>query len=228
MRSAVLALREALARDPFLLEAQGLLARLASESGRTEEAIERAHLLLRIEPEMQWHVRVVLARIAADRGDREEMEQNLAGADRDAGGRRIALVTRVSYASFYRDAEVARTVLATLDASEDWAWREPIRRFLRHLTGEQPLAWDDPIVGALLRPDAPERARATASLVHAEILAALDAPAEPILDSLEDAGRSTLDLAWIDASPNFARIRESPRYARVRAQVAARVAEVWA
>ncbi|MCZ7680637.1 MAG: protein kinase [Sandaracinaceae bacterium] len=67
-RSAVLALREALARDPFLLEAQGLLARLASESGRTEEAIERAHLLLRIEPEMQWHVRVVLARIAADRG----------------------------------------------------------------------------------------------------------------------------------------------------------------
>ena len=96
MRNSVRAFREAIERDPFLAESHVYLARILTDAGRDEEAVERAHLALRLDPTLT-PARWALARVALFEGP-DGVEDLLREVEQYAPGAYITMLFRVFHA----------------------------------------------------------------------------------------------------------------------------------
>jgi serine/threonine protein kinase/tetratricopeptide (TPR) repeat protein len=226
-RESIRAFREALARDPREVDANGYIGRFLVESGYLDEGIERLEFALRLSPTSQ--VPALNLGIALGlRGDFARSERVLDQAAAQARNGRPFLVLRARMASWARDPAHAER---TADAIEQSGMKDPfVTSFLaplRALQHGRPIElWHlgAPQVDALNL--TPSR-RAFWQQIRAES-AALRGVMDEALEAIEALpSLPFIDLGWMDRCPLFEPIRGSGRFGRVRAIIVHRSASLW-
>ena len=231
LRAAVRAFQEATRRSPQLAEAHEYLGRLLCECGHVEEGILRLEQALRLDAThlgAYWE----LARVHALLGDRPKAEECIAKITAPTGSGMAGMLQRARLAFWWDDSELALSLAAIMEASA-----EPNTSYLRTvlLPIIQVLArrgtYDECIdaferFAAVATPSS--RQRAFLQQLATEFLCGVGAPSRA-LAALEGAAELPLiDVFWLDRCPVLGPIRDDPRFAKVRALVAQRAAEIWA
>ena len=224
-RACLRAEMEALRRAPRLPEAHLLLGRLLCQLGRVAEGMARLRLAVRLHPgSIEAHLQ--LATNHALLGDRKACDESLGRAEGLLGRPMLPLRVRLPFilcerelagdaARMLRDAgATGATWESALPALEAYARGEPAPAapaLFAKLTDERVA----PYLRALLQQVACEYYAAIGDLPHA-------------LETLAEgaANDGFVDLLWLDRTPSLALLRGEPVFARARALIAARVAQI--
>jgi tetratricopeptide (TPR) repeat protein len=227
LRATVRALHEVLERAPLHAQAQHALGKLLVESGFVEEGVPRLELARRLQPGLALAY-IELARTHALFGRRAEAERVLAEAVSTLG-EAVGIFPSVRLAFWWADPAYAR---ATADLVERHAsgaaWEASIpllRAFAEgHADPSAPAVFARLVEGSRAAP----HHRCFMHQISAEYYGAVGDRARA-LTALERAAELPLiDVTWLDRCPALARVRDDPRFLRLRAAVGVRAAELWA
>lgn len=229
LKASLKAFREALARNPRSAEASSYVGRFLAEAGHTTEGIRRMELALRVDPAMQrawWD----LARTYALLGEDARADAALDRGEAAGGTADTSFMARGRIVLWRKDVAAAKALVARMEsmgAPEESGGRRALLPALRSMIANDgapdPSADITQAFAAVIRSPAN---RTFVWQVSAEVRGA-GGDTEGALDSLEKAAAlSLMDLLWLDRCPSLAPLRESPRYGKVRAAVAARTAEL--
>jgi serine/threonine-protein kinase len=225
-RAAIRAFQDALARTPGLGEAHGYLGRLLGESGYADEALRRLDLAIRADPRMVWYYweRARIQVLLGDRAGSEATIERSAAVSNDV----TSLLSRSRLALWWRDKELAKSIVKTLESLDNNFARIALLPVVRSLAfGESPGQFLEFFRAWVRGLGASPRARAFLFQLSVEYHVGVGEMALGI-EELELAVQLPLiDLLWVDRCPVLAPLRDDPRFARCRAIVAARVAELW-
>lgn len=224
---AMLAVREvrtALALAPTLPEAHELYGRILVELGETARGIRHLEMALQIDPKLEpvsfelARVKCLEGMICADAFPPEPSDPELLNS---------YWIARARVVLWSRDVAAARECEAAMER-RPFGMRAAMQSLLRILTR----GTIDEVAAQSLEmqtDNAPTtRRRAFFCQVSAEVHAA-GGDREKALAAIEKgASLELIDLSWIDRCPLFDDLRTEPRFAVVRAKVAARVARVLA
>ena len=221
-RSAVRAFQEALTRAPLLSDSHAVLGVLLAETGHVDEGLRRLEVALRLDPH-SWNAQMERARTRALIGDR-------AGADADlaAVGVPASYSLLVRLVIWWRDREGAGKLADAFERANTgapWEVATPVlRAFAR---GEYYAGAPEIFALAWSRIQGAVRNRCRILAAAAEYFAAFG-ERERAFEWLERAEAAPfIDVLWMDRCPCLDSIRDDPRFAKVRAIVAARAADVW-
>ncbi|MEZ4406127.1 MAG: tetratricopeptide repeat protein [Polyangiales bacterium] len=228
LKASLKAFREALARNPRSAEANSYVGRFLAEAGNTTEGVRRMELALRVDPAMQrawWD----LARTYALMGEHAKADAALDRGEAAGGSPDTSFMARGRITLWRGDVEGARALVARMEslAVDGSAGRKALLPALRSMVENggvpDPSADVSHVFAAVVR--SPSN-RTFVWQVSTEVRAA-GGDVDGALDALEKAASLALmDLLWLDRCPVLAPLRESPRYGKVRAAVAARTAEL--
>jgi serine/threonine protein kinase/Tfp pilus assembly protein PilF len=226
LRAAVRAFQDAVARNPLLSEPHSQLGRWMSESGRLEEGSHRLDLAIRLDPQALYAY-LERARNFALTGDRQRTEQDLARAER-VGGPMATVLLRMRLAVWWNDRAMAAACADTIEAAKSGgAFDNAIPQLRAMAKGEifaQAVQVYDAVADAAR---ASSRQRSLMLQIASEYFASIG-DVENALVRLERAVELPMvDLLWLDHCPSFEEIRKLPRFAKARAIVAARAAQLW-
>jgi serine/threonine protein kinase/tetratricopeptide (TPR) repeat protein len=227
LRESIRAFRDALARDPRDVEANGYIGRFLVESGYLNEGIERLEFALRLSPASQVPG-LNLAIAYGLRGDFARSEQILSQFTAQARNGRPFLVVRARMACWSRDpAQAERTAdaIEQFGAAEGFltSFLEPLRA-LQHGRSIENWSWGTlQLESTKLTPSR----RAFWSQIRAET-AALRGDLNVTLEAIEALpSLPFIDVGWMDRCPVLEPARSSGRFGRVRAIIAHRAASLW-
>ncbi len=226
LRAAVRAFQDAVARSPLIAESHAALGRLLAESLHLDEGLRRIDLAIRLDPN-SINAYIERARTHALTGDRVRADEDLAKAAAIGGEASIA-IAHMRLAVWFDDRPMAARCADLLEknrAGAAWDKAVPLLRSVAAGT-----YWEHAVPAFRAMADGARNAprhRATMLQLAAEYFAS-SGKVEETLVALEEAAQLPLvDLLWLDRCPVFATLRELPRFARVRAQVSARAAQLW-
>jgi eukaryotic-like serine/threonine-protein kinase len=230
-RAAVRAFQESVTRVPLLAEAHEYLGRLLCEAGRVEEGMRRLDLALRLEPE-SVNARWERARTLALLGDRAAADLEITRATAIAGNEIAGVYPRIRFALWWQDRPIAGRVVRVLEDTldePDAISARPLMPMLKAITEGQSIDGTFHYLQAFTNLSAGSpRQRAFYWQLNTEFFCVSD-QLEEAFEALEKSAALTLnDLLWLDRCPPLAKLRDDPRFARIRALVAARVAEIFA
>jgi serine/threonine-protein kinase len=220
--AAVTEFRKAVALSPSLVEAHELMGNIALEVGLLDEATRRAQYALALDPSLVF-ARITLARAHAYLGEWERADALLEDS-------RSPLIwqSRLRFASWRGDHQRAKALAGEL-AGEDtlMTWLVPVIRevlLTERLDGPEMARLDV----RLATPSGNPLNREIDNQIKAELACYVGDPARamaPLADAV-DAG--LIDLCWIDRCLLLAPLRVEPKFAELRARVAARARPVVA
>ncbi len=222
IRAAVRAFREALSRTPNLADAHTALGLFASETGNVDEALRRFDVALELDPG-SLGARLARARTNAVIGDRRACAADLQGADAMATH---GLLVRAVF--WWSDRAGAAELADAFEAAPTGAPWEVAAPLLRAYSRGEYFEGAPQIFERLLSSsEAGSRNRCRAVEVAAEYYAVMGRTDDALawLDRAESL--PFVDVLWMDRCACLDAIRGEPRFARVRALVAARAADVW-
>jgi serine/threonine-protein kinase len=218
-------LRKAIAQAPGLAEAHDTLGRMLVEVGRVDEGIARLRTAITLDPSLAT-AKMELARahaLSSDFTSAYRLAGELQAADAETG----ALLERSRICLWHRDREQAAKWLDTianvagplelaralLQLIVDGDLHDELRQLLKGLVGAA---------------DGGTRRLSFFLKVYAEVLAYVF-DVDGAVRAIETAAKAGLfDLSWADGCPLLEPVRQDPRFAALRAQIAERAAQVSA
>jgi len=217
---ALAALRQALARNPNLAEAHGMVGMVLSELDAADEAERRLQAAVSLDAQLNTAVDT-LVRTAMLRGDWPRVDALLA-----AHGRDEPLTSRMRGFIWRRDREAAAAFAAEL------AGETQEQLHLGHVFAEAVARGRaTPEFEALVREaiaNGSPRGRLFVRQLAAEVLAAVGEEERALATIAAAVDEGLLDVAWLDRCPLFDGLRADPRFAPLRATVRRRADEVLA
>jgi len=225
LRFAVRALQDALARSPLLSEGHHSLGRLLAECGHVDEGMRRLDVAARLDPRSVIN-QIERARTFALMGDKARAME-IVDSVRATTGLGGVVVLEMRLVFWWRDREGATRIADGLEAQKTGAAWDQAIPLLRGFGSGEPFAGADALFERLLSPRIAPRHRCFMHEIAAEYYGAIDRN-DKALDLLEAAAELPMvDLLWLDRCPTFESLRGDPRFARVRAIVAQRAADLW-
>jgi tetratricopeptide (TPR) repeat protein/TolB-like protein len=221
LRAAARALHEAIARAPLLAGAHAALGTLLIETGNLDEGLRRLEVAIRLDS--TWPgARLTRATVRAMQGDRAGAEVDLD----EVGEARVLVVVRAVF--WWNDREAAAALADAIQGSATGGNWEAAVPALRAFAAGEPYPDAERVMQALWdRARGANRNRCRAVEIATEMFATTG-DRDAALRWLERAADLPFaDLFWVDHCPSLDELRHEPRFAQVRAQVAARSAEVW-
>ncbi len=224
-REAVAAIREALSRAPMMPEAHQVLGSLQLEAGRSQLGLERLDLALALDAHLPRAL-FEQARWRALYGDPAAAEATLARLARMPATELLAGHLWARAGVWRRDPELVRRGLRELERA-NLAAPPLMASYARASRGmaetEAAVATFTDAMGAHATP----KQRAQLRQLSCELLCARGAWERAMQHLREGAAATLVDLEWIDWCPLLQGLRAHEDFARCRAQVAARSAEIW-
>lgn len=224
-RDAVAAIREALSRAPMMPEAHQVLGSLQLEAGRSQLGLERLDLALALDAHLPRAL-FEQARWRVLYGDPDAAESTIARLARMPATEHLVGHLRARAGVWRRDPELVRRGLREFERA-NLATAPLMLTYARAALGaaeaEAAVATFNDAMGAHASP----KQRAQLRQLCVEVLCARG-EWERALEHLREGAAATLvDLEWVDWCPLLDELRTRDDFARCRAQVAARSAEIW-
>ncbi|MDP3277181.1 MAG: protein kinase [Deltaproteobacteria bacterium] len=228
LRASVAAFREALARDPRDAESSAFLGRFLLESGYVEEGIGRLRFAIEQQPATQ-HAWWNLVRAHAMQGDWEGTDRTLLESQRITGNVVPPYVVAARMAIWRGDPAVGLKVAEQIEASglpED-SFPMIFLGSLRNMVDRTP----NELAMTVLRHTQETSPSISFRAFWCQIIAELccfEGRGDEALDAIEAAlDLSFVDVGWLDQCPLLQDIRDTGRFGRARAIVAARAVALW-
>ncbi len=227
------ALYRAVELAPTHALAHEIIGRVECEAGQASRGMERLELAITLDPKLHASLHQV-ARAHALRGHLDTFNATIArlsATGRPALAETLMLLARV--ALWYRDAERAKEVLATLDQQSHGkgSMREYAFRIIRDVaalvagsSSIQVLRATEPVRFSL---PLSTRLRSTMLQVCADYEAAYGDPERALVNLELSVSQGLMDIEWLSRSPALDRIRHEPELTRAEEEVTRRVAELW-
>ena len=216
--AAYSAVREAVARNPMLADAHVDISRIICQAGYAREGLSRVQLALRLGPIALYPARLHEVRVLALTGELERASAIVAELRHNVAPTVLAEV--LARKSLWTGERATATEAATLLTARGGLWQLLVPALALYGRGEP---YVTELVDALARLERPARTRGAAQMSQVTIeLFALAGEDEHALTELEGLLSSAwgLDVLWLDGAPPLATLRESPRFATVRARMA--------
>jgi serine/threonine-protein kinase len=224
-RAGVRAFEEALLRSPRFVPAHTSLGAVLVETGRLAEGIQRLDLALRLDA-LAFDTWLERARAKALSNDRRGAEEDLRQASALSGALGTYwLATRLVV--WWNDREGAARIADAMEQTRTGAAWEMAIPLFRALGRGEYFDGAPEIFGRVASTHASPRRLCTGVEIATEYFALFGRDAEAFrwLERAESLPLSA--VTWLDRCPALASIRSDPRFAKVRALVAARVADLW-
>lgn len=229
LTAAFRAFRAALAKNPRNAEANSYVGRFLSEAGRASEGVSKIEFALRLDPAIQrawWD----LARTYALLGEDAKADMALRRGEAAGNGEDASFIARARIAMWRRDVDTARALVENIQTSSRREASPPRDALLPTLQSmiarggvPDPSTDTSPVVAEFVRSPAN---RTFVWQMSTEVRAA-GGDLDGALSSLDRAAGLVLtDVLWLDRCPVLVALRERPGFARVRAVVAARAADL--
>ncbi|MBL8721418.1 MAG: protein kinase [Myxococcales bacterium] len=226
LRASAQAFQEAIARSPLALEGHFYLGRLLCECGHTTEGLRHLDLALRLNPRHPL-VHGERMRTLALMGDRAGAEACAARMDFARG----QIITHLRLALWWQDLPTIQLLLAEIEKEAATGLSASFVPALPAVLALRDPSVLGPVVVQMRAQisglGAAPRFRTFMGQILVELLAAA-ADHDTALAELEVIAELPLvDVLWLDGCPLLAALRKEPRFAAVRALVAARAASMW-
>ncbi len=221
--------RQAMLHAPTLADAFDQAARMASETGPLEAALELTRRAIQLEPRLT-HLRYnCQLRAFALRGEWDEVEKLTAIVPVDSDEANLYWVSRVRTATWRRDPAVAARILHEMEGAPPFSFSGMVQGFCNAISSRTlPPAVRQIFVQRTKDPGATARTRAFFHQLLAEMLGYLE-DTDAALQTVEGAVNEGLfDVVWMDMCPILDGVRTRPRFAELRATVAERADRVRA
>jgi serine/threonine-protein kinase len=225
-RSAVVALRSALAAAPTYPGALQYLGSLQCEAGRADEGLARLRTAYELDPEMSVAL-YEMARCSALRGKMEDYRLTLEQLLKYPFQRMPSILLRLRVAAWMKDRE---EVLRCRDELRD----EPAQMALdTDMYATAVLGEGDPgplleRFDMLLAGKISPRFASLLCQLATEVLSLSGQPERALTYFLRAADSALIDLEWIDRCPALAPLRSLPGFTQGRLTVRKRVESIWA
>jgi serine/threonine-protein kinase len=228
-RAAVRAFREAIARTPLHAEAHSYLGRLLGESGYVEEAMRRFDLAIRLDS-MALVSHFEKGRTLALLGDRAAASASIERAIA-LGGAMTGIVSQARFVMWFVDRPLAARLVENVENAglRSHFGGSRILPMLEAFAQNRPMGEIVDLFEKFVdMSTASPRQRSFFYQLATEFAAASNSVEEAFASLEKSAALPLIDLLWMDKCPVLACMRDDPRFMRIRAIVAARVAEIWA
>ena len=226
LRASVRAYQDALARSPLIAEAHLSLGRLLTETGHVEEGMRRFDVAIRLDPSSVWSY-LDRARVYALLGDRKRAEAEFAKASTIGGPFAVVLIL-MRCAVWWNDKELLLAAAKTIEDAKTGGAFEAAPPLLRAYAAGVHLPQTQAIFDRLeASARAAPRHRVMMFQIACEHWAGMGSREEALVALERAAELPLVDLLWLDRCPTLDVLRADPRFALVRAIVAARAAELW-
>jgi tetratricopeptide (TPR) repeat protein len=227
LTAAIRGYREALELSPTLALAHSIFGDLQVQADRASDGLRHMERAIQLEPtNAQGYV--IKSNALGLLGQVEAARSALAEAAR-LGGAVTSLYVEMRCAFWWSDRTLAGEVANRIEQLPPNNGFGPAVTTLRALAEGKvfPVEHLQSVWATVAGPDVAPRRRVSVGTYLVDVATWAGYP-EQALDRLESlVPMPFVDLTWLDLSPNIKPLRADPRFARVRAQVAERVAELW-
>ncbi|MDY7228010.1 protein kinase domain-containing protein [Hyalangium rubrum] len=224
-RTAVVALRSALASAPTYAAALQYLGSLQCEAGRADEGLPRLQLAYELDPGMASAL-YEIARCSALRGKREEYQKTVERLMTYPFLRMPTLLLRMRVAAWFRDVEeLQRCGAALQDEPQNMTLNASmfVAAALEEESPDRAVEQFDRVLQGRVSP----RFVSMMCQLATEILC-LSGQAERAMGYFQRAADTALiDLEWIDRCPALVPLRTLPGFTEARFKVRTRVEAIW-
>jgi serine/threonine-protein kinase len=225
-RQSLRAAEEALRRSPVHAEAHYCIGRLLCFTGHTLEGLRRLEISLRLDPDaLMPHVE--RAHTLALLGERDRAARLLDDL-RERFGNTAGRMLETRWAIWFHDRALAARLADHMEQNPTGAEWDKSAPVMRALGNGEPFEHAKALLDAITSLRVAPRHRGMMHQIAAEYYGTWGMKAEA-LDHVERGAALSpfIEVLWLDRCPALDVLRSDPRWASVRATVAARAAQIW-